>query len=167
LRALMTIKLLWVTFFILISNICLAGIEQDLEEIKKNMKIAYEKIEETKHKLKRPNLVVSDPIAASGGFEFRMCGFSRNAPEARDALLTALTHLTEVLSQIKFFAESYPELEQAETLLNLHSAAQHPLEHALSVSHVLIGLPYAPEITNQLQEVENLAEKINSELSRI
>lgn len=39
----MIVRLLLVLFFILISNICLASVEEDLEEIKKNMKIANEK----------------------------------------------------------------------------------------------------------------------------
>ncbi|WP_448215601.1 hypothetical protein [Endozoicomonas sp. 2B-B] len=163
----MIVRLLLVPFLILISNICPASVEQDLEEIKKNMKIANEKIEETKNKLKTPELLVYGPLVASGGDEFRVCRYSKKNPEANAALSSAVSYLTEVLQQMKFLIESYPEFDQAETLLNLHSTLQHPLEYVSSVSPVLLALPLAAEIESQLQKVEDVANKINTALNRI
>lgn len=110
---------------------------------------------------------MSGPLGASGAVEFRLCGFSRNNPEANAALFSAVSYLTEVLQQMKFLIESYPEFDRAGTLLNLHSTVQHPLEYVSSVGPVLLALPFAPEIESQLQKVEDVANKINTALNRI
>ncbi|WP_252177289.1 hypothetical protein [Endozoicomonas sp. 4G] len=163
----MTIKHVLVLFFVIISNICHADMEQDLEEIKKSMELANEKIEKTKIRLSMTQLRVSDPLAASAGFGFMFYPTSQMHPEAGGELNEAIAYITKALRHINFFAESYPGCKQAVTLLNLHTSVHDQLEHVSLESDVLLAIPSTSEIKGQLVKVEDIAKKINFELSRI